>query len=89
MARKRNPNDYCPPGDKLRRNAFKTRLRALRRARKRSLAGDPSTDVTELDAAIASAERALGDAGGWGGTGSSDALRIRLPGSFEHGKRAR
>jgi len=82
-------NDYGPPGDKLRQNAVKTRLHAPRRARKRILAVDSSADVADLDAAIASAGRALGDAGGLGGTGQSDALRVRLPDSFEHGKRAR
>jgi hypothetical protein len=82
-------NDYRPPGDALRRKALGTRLRALRRTRKRVLAANPGGDVADLDSAIALLERMLADGGGWGGTGSSDALRVRLPGSFEHGKRAR
>jgi hypothetical protein len=63
MARKRNPNDYRPPGDKLRRNALKTRLRALRRTRKRVLAEAPGGDVVDLNSAIARLEGMLADAG--------------------------
>ena len=86
----RGANDYRPPGDPTHRRAgMKTKLRALRRTRKRVLAATPGRDVADLDSAIARLERGLGDASGWSGTGSADALRVRLPGSFEQGKRAR
>jgi hypothetical protein len=53
-------NDYRPPGNKLRQKALKGKLRALRRTRRRVLDATPSRDVADLDAAIASVERALG-----------------------------
>jgi hypothetical protein len=52
------------PGDALRRQALRTRLRALRRTRKRVLAATPAGDVVELDSAIARLEGMLADAGG-------------------------
>ena len=48
------------PSSKLRQRALETKLRALRRARRRALEATPVREVTELDAAIASVERALG-----------------------------
>ena len=53
-------NDHRPQGSKLRQKALETRLRALRRARKRALEATSVREVAELDAAIASVERALG-----------------------------
>jgi len=53
-------NDHRPPGGRLRQKALETRLRALRRARKRAPATTSVREVAELDAAIASVERALG-----------------------------
>ena len=57
-------DDHRPPGDALRRKALGTRLRALRRARKRVLDAPPGVDVADLDSAIARLERMLADAGG-------------------------
>jgi hypothetical protein len=57
-------NDHRPPGDALRRKALGTRLRALRRTRKRVLAATPDGDVSDLDSAIARIEGMLADAGG-------------------------
>ena len=54
-------NDHRPPGNKLRQRALKGKLRALRRTRRRLLDANPGRDVADLDAAIASVERALGD----------------------------
>ena len=53
-------NDSRPPGNKLRQKALNGKLRALRRARRRILDATPGRDVADLDAAIASVERALG-----------------------------
>jgi hypothetical protein len=53
-------NDHRPPSSKLREKALEMRLRALRRARKRALEATPVREVVDLDAAIASVERALG-----------------------------
>jgi hypothetical protein len=53
-------NDHHPPGSKLRQKALETRLRALRRARKRALEATSVREVAKLDDAIASVERALG-----------------------------
>jgi hypothetical protein len=57
-------NEQRPPGDALRRKALGTRLRALRRARKRVLAAIPGGDVADLDFAITRIEGMLADAGG-------------------------
>ena len=56
-------DDHRPPGDVLRRKALGTRLRTLRRARKRVLAEAPGGDVVDLDSAIARLEGMLADAG--------------------------
>ena len=56
-------NDHRPPGSKLRQKALETRLRALRRARKRALEATSVREVAELDDAIANIERALGPSG--------------------------
>jgi hypothetical protein len=56
-------NDYRSSGSKLRQKALETRLRALRRARKRALEATSVREVAELDDAIASVERALGPSG--------------------------
>ena len=53
-------NDSRPPGNKLCQKALNGKLRALRRARRRILDATPGRDVADLDAAIASVERALG-----------------------------
>jgi len=53
-------NNHRPGGSKLRQKALETRLRALRRARKRALETTSLREVAELDAAIANVERALG-----------------------------
>jgi hypothetical protein len=53
-------NDSRPPGNKLRQRALKVKLHALRRTRRRVLDATPGRDVADLDAAIASVERALG-----------------------------
>jgi hypothetical protein len=52
------------PGNALRRQALRTRLRALRRTRKRVLAATPGGDIVDLDSAIARLEGMLADAGG-------------------------
>ena len=53
-------NDSRPPDNKLRQKALNGKLRALRRTRRRVLDATPGRDVADLDAAIASVERALG-----------------------------
>jgi hypothetical protein len=55
-------NDHRPPGDAHRPKALRTRLRALRRTRKRVLAATAAGDVVDLDSAVARLERMLGDA---------------------------
>ena len=55
-------NEHRPPGDALRRKALMTRLRALRRTRKRALAATPGGDVADLDSEIARLEEMLADA---------------------------
>lgn len=71
---RRNPLD--PPAHVLRQTRLKRELRALKQARKRN----PSE---ELDRAIARTQPALGQAP----TKPTDAMWVRLPGSFEDGKR--
>ena len=55
-------NEHRPRGDALRRKALMTRLRALRRTRKRVLAATPGGDVADLDSEIARLEEMLADA---------------------------
>ena len=55
-------NEHRPPGDALRRKALMTRLRSLRRTRKRVLTATPRGDVVNLDSEIARLERMLADA---------------------------
>ena len=55
-------NEHRPPGDALRRKALLTRLRTLRRTRKRVLAATSGDDVADLDSEIARLEEMLADA---------------------------
>ena len=54
-------NEQRPRGDVLRRKALMTRLRALRRTRKRILTATPGGDVADLDAEIGRLEVMLAD----------------------------